>query len=77
MFVERAAGLLGKQNIHFMIDPKDVLLCIVRRTTSLSQFNVAWKVLISRMKLWVKTWEKYIAEYHLYVGATALSLLST
>ena len=26
-----------------MIDPKDMLLCIVGRTTSLAQFNVAWE----------------------------------
>ena len=68
LFVGRAAGLLGERDVNFTIDPKDTLLHILRGTTSLAQLHVAWKVLLSRMRLGVKTWEKYIAEYQLQVG---------
>ena len=69
LFVERAAGLLGEQDVHFTVDPKGTLLHILRGTTSLAQLHVAWRVLLSRMRLGVKTWEKYIAEYQPQVGA--------
>jgi len=76
-FVQQAAALLVEGKSRFVVDPRDTLIPILQGTSSLPQLYVAWKVLISRMRLGVKTWEKYIAEYQLQVGATALSPLPT
>jgi len=76
-FIQRAAALIMERKSQFIVDPKDTLIHILQGTSSLPQLYVAWKVLISRMRLGVKTWEEYIAEYQLQVGTTALSPLST
>jgi len=56
---------------QFVVDPKDTLIPILQGTSSPPQLYVAWGVLITRMRLGVKAWEEYIAEYQLQVGATA------
>jgi len=76
-FIQQAAALIVEGKPQFIVDPRDTLIHILQGTSSLPQLHVAWKVLISRMRLGVKTWEKYIAEYQLQVGATAHSPLST
>jgi len=76
-FIQQAAALIVEGKPQFTVDPKDTLIPILQGTSSLPQLYVAWKVLITRMRLGVKTWEKYIAEYQLQVGATALSPLPT
>ena len=75
-FIQQAAALIMEGKPWFTVDPKDTLIPILQGTSSLPQLYVAWKVLISRMRLGVKTWDEYIAEYQLQVGATALSPLS-
>ena len=54
---------------QFIVDPRDTLIPILQGTNSLPQLYVAWKALIARMRLGVKTWGKYVAEYQLQVGA--------
>jgi len=76
-FIQQAAALIMEWKSRFIVDPRDTLIHILQGTSSLPQLYVAWKVLISRMRLGVTTWEKYIAEYQLQVGATALSPLPT
>jgi len=71
-FIQQAAALIMEGKPQFTVNPKDTLIPILQGTSSLPQFYVAWKVLISRMRLGVKTWDEYIAEYQLQVGATAL-----
>ena len=68
-FVQRAAALIMERKCQFIVDPRDTLIPILQGTSSLPQLYVAWKTLIARMRLGVKTWEKYITEYQLQVGA--------
>ena len=39
----RLAGLIEERTRHFIVDPKDTLIRILKGTTSLPQLNVAWK----------------------------------
>ena len=68
-FVQQAAALLVEQKPQFIVDPGDTLIRILQGTNSLPQLYVAWKVLMARMRLGVKIWGKYVAEYQLQVGA--------
>ena len=68
-FVQRAAALMVEGKSQFIVDPKDTLIPILQGTISLPQLYVAWKTLMARMRLGVKTWEKYVAEYQLQMGA--------
>ena len=67
--VHRAAALMVEGKPQFIVDPGDTLIPILQGTNSLPQLYVAWKALIARMRLGVKTWGKYVAEYQLQVGA--------
>ena len=67
--VQRAAALMVEGKSQFIVDPKDTLIPILQGTNSLPQLYVAWKALMARMRLGVKTWGKYVAEYQLQVGA--------
>ena len=68
-FVQQAASLMVEGKAQFIVDPRDTLIPILQGTNSLPQLYVAWKALMARMRLGVKTWGKYVAEYHLQVGA--------
>ena len=68
-FVQRAAALMVEGKSQFIVDPKDTLIPILQGTNSLPQLYVAWKALMARMRLGVKTWGKYVTEYQLQVGA--------
>ena len=68
-FVWQAATLMVEGKPQFIVDPKDTLIPILQGTNSLPQLYVAWKALMERMRLGVKTWGKYVAEYQLQVGA--------
>ena len=69
IFVWQAAALMVEGKSQFIVNPKDTLIPILQGTNSLSQLYVAWKALIARMRLGVKTWEKYVAKYQLQLGA--------
>ena len=75
IFLRQAAALIVDRKSHFIVDPGDTLIPILQGTSSLPQLYTVWRALITRIKLGVKAWEKYIAEYQLQVGATALSSL--
>ena len=68
-FVQRAAALMVEGKPQFIVDPGDTLIPILQGTNSRPQLYVAWKALMARMRLGVKTWGKYVAEYQLQVGA--------
>ena len=76
-FLQRAAALIMDRTSYFIVDPGDTLIPILQGTSSLPQLYTVWRALITRVKLGVKAWEKYIAEYQLQVGPAALSSLST
>ena len=63
VFVEKAALLLEERNTHFIVDPKDTLLQILKGTTSLPQLNVAWKAIQKRLELGHRTLQKYQLQY--------------
>ena len=77
IFLQQAAALITERKSHFVVDPGDMLIPILQGTSSLPQLYAAWKALITRMKLGVKAWNKYIAEYQLQADAAVLSPLST
>ena len=77
IFLQQAAVLISERKSHFIVDPGDTLIPILQGTSSLPQLYAAWKALITRIKLGVKAWEKYIAEYQLQADAALLSPLST
>jgi len=77
IFLRQAAVMISERKSHFIVDPGDTLIPILQGTSSLPQLYAAWKALITRMKLGVKAWEKYIAEYQLQTDAALLSPLST
>ena len=77
VFLQQAAALIVDRKSHFMVDPGDTLIPILQGTSSLPQLYVAWKALITRIKLGVKAWEKYIAEYQLQAVVAVPSPLST
>ena len=74
VFLQQAAALIVDRKSHFIVDPGDTLTPILQGTSSLPQLYVAWKALITRIKLGVKAWEKYIAEYQLQADVAVLSL---
>ena len=63
IFVEKAAGLLEERTRHFIVDPKDTLLHILKGTSSLPQLNVAWKTIQKRLELGHRTLNKYMEQY--------------
>ena len=77
IFLQQAAALIMDRTSYFKVDPGDTLIPILQGTSSLPQLYTAWRALITRIKLGVKAWQKYIAEYQLQVGPAALSSLST
>ena len=54
-FVQQAAALLVEGKSQFIVDPRDTLIPILQGTNSLPQLYVAWKALMARMRLGVKT----------------------
>ena len=68
-FVQQAAALMVEGQCQFIVDLRDTLIPILQGTNSLPQLYMAWKALMARMRLEVKTWKKYAAEYQLQVGA--------
>ena len=54
--VQQAAALMVEGKPQFIVDPKDTLIPILQGTNSLPQLYVAWKALMARMRLGVKTW---------------------
>ena len=77
IFLQQAAALIVDRKSYFIVDPGDTLIPILQGTSSLPQLYTVWRARITRVKLGVKAWEKYIAEYQLQVGPAALSSLST
>jgi len=77
IFLQRASALISERNSHFIVDPGDTLIPILQGTSSLPQLYAAWKALLTRIKLGVKAWDKYIAEYQLQADTALLSPLST
>jgi len=77
IFLQQAAALIVERKSHFIVDPGNTLIPILEGTSSLPQLYAAWKALITRIKLGVKAWEKYIAEYQLQADVVVLSPLST
>ena len=77
IFLQQAAVLIVERKSHFIVDPGNTLTPILQGTSSLLQLYAAWKALITRVKLGVKAWEKYIAEYQLQADVAVLSPLST
>ena len=75
IFLQQAAALIVNRKSYFKVDPGDTLIPILQGTSSLPQLYTVWRALITRIKLGVKAWEKYIAEYQLQVDAAALSSL--
>lgn len=63
VFVEKAASLIEERTRHFVIDPRDTLVHILRGTTSLPQLNVAWKSMQKRLELGNRTLNKYMQQY--------------
>ena len=63
VFVEKAAGLIEERTRHFIVDPKDTLIRILKGTTSLPQLNVAWKTFQKRLELGHRTLNKYMLQY--------------
>jgi len=77
IFLQQAAALIVERKSHFIVDPGNTLIPILQGTSSLRQLYAAWKALITRIKLGVKAWEKYMAEYQLQADVAVLSPLST
>ena len=65
VFVEKAARLLQERTRHFIVDPKDTLIHILKGTSSLPQLNVAWKTIQRRLELGNCTLNKYMQQYQL------------
>ncbi|EDR00751.1 uncharacterized protein LACBIDRAFT_333841 [Laccaria bicolor S238N-H82] len=63
IFVEKAAGLIEEWTQHFVVDPGDTLIPILRGTTSLPQLNVAWTTIQRRLELGNRTLNKYMQQY--------------
>lgn len=63
VFVEKAARLIEERTRHFIVDPKDTLIHILKGTTSLPQLNVAWKTFQKRLELGHRTLNKYMQQY--------------
>ena len=55
IFVQQAAALMVEGKSQFIVDPRDTLIPILQGTNSLPQLYVAWKALMARMRLGVKT----------------------
>ncbi|KAJ7684855.1 hypothetical protein DFH06DRAFT_1313222 [Mycena polygramma] len=62
IFLERAAGLLQRGSC-FRMDPGDACLPILRSATELSQLHACWTLLMKRVKISLKFFEKYQKEY--------------
>ena len=45
IFIQQALGLIVEQRSHFIIDPGDTMMSILRGTSSLAQLNAAWSAL--------------------------------
>ena len=63
VFVEKAARLLEERSQHFIVDPKDTLIQILKGTSSLPQLNVACKTIQKRLELGHRTLNKYMEQY--------------
>ena len=77
ILLQEAATLIVERKSHFIVDPGNTLILILQGTSSLPQMYTVWRALITRIKLGVRAWEKYIVEYELQEGAAAISLPST
>jgi len=63
IFIQQASGLIVEQRSHFIVDPGDTMMSILRGTSSLAQLNAAWSALWTRVELGMKAWKKYGVEY--------------
>jgi len=74
VFVEKAAGLIEERTHHFIVDPKDTLIHILKGTSSLPQLNVAWKTMQKCLELGHRTLNKYMQQYQSELNTELLLL---
>ena len=78
IFIQQTSGLITERKSHFIVDPGDTMMSILRGTSSLAQLNAAWSALRTRVELGMKAWKKYGVEYqHSPEECPVLSPLST
>ncbi|KAF8062528.1 hypothetical protein FPV67DRAFT_1390185, partial [Lyophyllum atratum] len=69
--LRRASELSEERSSNFKIDPRGVLLSILKGTNELGQLNAAWTGLRRRIELAVINFEKYDAQYQNRLAITS------
>ncbi|KAJ6463041.1 hypothetical protein C8R47DRAFT_992846 [Mycena vitilis] len=64
-FLERAAGLVDNRSSHFVIDPEDSCLPLLRGSSDLFQLEAAWDILRARLERGHTFFLKYTEEFQL------------
>ncbi|KAJ7438126.1 hypothetical protein B0H11DRAFT_1753069, partial [Mycena galericulata] len=63
IFLQRAADIVEDRTSHFIVDPEESCLTILRGATDLFQLEAAWDILRVRLRLGHKFFEKYTEEF--------------
>ncbi|KAJ7430466.1 hypothetical protein B0H11DRAFT_1619565, partial [Mycena galericulata] len=63
IFLERAANIVEGRTSHFIVDPEESCLTILRGATDLFQLEAAWDILRVRLRLGHRSFEKYTEEF--------------
>ncbi|KAJ6504297.1 hypothetical protein C8R47DRAFT_968722, partial [Mycena vitilis] len=64
-FLERAAELVNERSSHFIIDPEDSCMPLLRGSTDLFQLEAAWDILRTRLERGHSFFIKYTDEFKL------------
>ncbi|KAJ7449714.1 hypothetical protein B0H11DRAFT_1677850, partial [Mycena galericulata] len=62
-FLSQAAQLVPERETHFVVDPEDSCLPILRGANDLFQLEAAWEIIRSRLELGHRFLMKYIEEF--------------
>ncbi|KAJ7433419.1 hypothetical protein B0H11DRAFT_1622839, partial [Mycena galericulata] len=63
IFLQRAADIVEGRTSHFVVDPEESCITILRGATDLFQLEAAWDILRVRFRLGHKFFEKYTEEF--------------
>ena len=63
VFLERTSALIPERTSHFIVDPRDTFLSILKESSDLGQIHAAWMGLTRRLSLAQENLVKYETQY--------------
>jgi hypothetical protein len=74
--LKRAADLIPERETYFKIDPRGIFFKVLRGVQDLGQLHATWAALRKRVKIGLKTFEKYDRQYQTFEALRSLATIA-